>query len=207
MTEVLKTRKVIKILAIGASASGGREANDNSYYGMIEAVLEKTIPGLDVKIVNKGISGELASDAAERLRTQVALVKPDLVLWQLGTHDALRQVPVDEFSATVTETLTWLKQHNVDVVLVGLHYLRRLATDPHYQAIRGALSRIADEHKVLRIGRYEAMQVIEQSRTRNDKSPPNEFSLTEAGYSCLAEYVVRAVTSGVFARNAVKPRK
>ena len=160
-----------------------------------------------MQIINKGISGELASDAAERLRTQVALVKPDLVLWQLGTHDALRQVPVDEFSATVSETLVWLRRHDVDVVLVGLHYLRRLATDPHYQAIRVALNRIAEDQKVLRIGRYEAMQVIEQARAADSKSLPNEFSMTEAGYSCLAEYVVRAVTSGVFARNVVvKPR-
>ena len=205
--QALKTRKIIKILTIGASGSGGREASDNSYTAIIEGILEKTIPGLDVQIVNKGISGELASDAAERLRTQVALVKPDLVLWQLGTHDALRQVPVEEFTTTVSETLSWLQRHNIDVVIVGLHYLRRLANDPHYQAIRAALTRIAEEQKVLRIGRYEAMQVIEQSRNTDGKTPPNEFSLTEAGYSCLAEYVVRAVTSGVFARNVtVKPR-
>ena len=205
----LKDRKVIRILAIGASASGGREAGDNSYYGIIEGALEKTIPGVDVKIINKGISGELASDAAERMRTLVALVKPDLVLWQLGTHDALRQVRVDEFKTVVSDTLAWLRRHNVDVVIVGLHYLRRLADDPHYQAIRAALSQIGEEQKVLRIGRYEAMQVIEQTRASRNGPPPNEFSLTEDGYSCLAEYVARAVASGVFARkdpSTLKPR-
>ena len=204
----LKERKVLKILAIGASTKGGGDASDNGYYSIIEHVLEKTIPGLDVQVIDRGISGELARDAAERLTTQVALVQPDLVLWQLGTHDAMRQVPVEEFKTSVEEALVWLRRHNVDVVMVGMHYLRRMVNDQHYQAIRATLSRIADEQKVLRIGRYEAMQVIEQARTSVKKTPPNEFALTEAGYTCLAEYVVRAVTSGVFARDkAMSPPK
>lgn len=197
----MRERKVLKILAIGASSKGGGDAADHGYYSMIESVLEKTVPGLDVKIIDRGISGELARDAAERLTTQVALLNPDLVLWQLGTHDALRQVPVEEFKASVVETLVWLRKHDVDVVLVGMHYVRRLVSDPHYQAIRAELNRIAEEQKVLRISRYEAMQVIEQARTFSKSAPPNEFALTEAGYSCLAEYVVRAVTSGVFVRD------
>lgn len=202
VTKAIRERKVIKILAIGASAKGGRGSNDNGYYGIIEAVLEKAIPGLDVQMIDRGVSGELARDAAERLRTEVALVNPNLVLWQLGTHDAMMQVPVDEFKATVMETLDWLRERQVDVVIVGLHYLRKLATDPHYQAIRIALNRIADEKKVLRIGRYEAMQVIEQARQAGSPHAqyPNEFATTEAGYACLSEYVARALTSGVFAR-------
>ena len=202
VTRAIRERKVIKILAIGASAKGGRGLNENGYYGIIEAVLEKTIPGLDVQMIDRGVSGELARDAAERIRTEVALVNPDLVLWQLGTHDAMMQVPVEDFKVTVGESLDWLRQRGVDVVIVGLHYLRKLATDPHYQAIRIALNRLADEKKVLRIGRYEAMQVIEQARQAGSPGTkhPNEFAATEAGYSCLSEYVARALTSGVFAR-------
>jgi hypothetical protein len=137
----------------------------------------------------------------------VALVKPDLVLWQLGTHDALMHVPVEDFRATVREALIWLKEHDTDVVVVGLHYLRNLVKDPHYQSIRSALSAIGDELKVLRIGRYEAMQVIDQAR-RSGKGPlPNEFTMTDAGYACLAEYVVRAVTSQAFSRPPRLQRK
>lgn len=197
----MRERKVLKILAIGASSKGGGDLTDHGYFSLIESVLEKTVPGIDVKIIDRGISGELARDVAERLTTQVALIKPDLVLWQLGTHDALRQVPVDEFRSSVVDTLVWLRSHNVDVVLVGMHFVRRLVNDPHYQAIRAELSRIAEEQKVLRIGRYEAMQVIEQARSFSQSTQPNEFALTEAGYGCLAEYVVRAVTSGVFVRD------
>ena len=200
VTNALRLRKSIRILAIGASSKGGKAGADNGYQGVIEEVLEKTIPGTDVQIIDRGVSGELARDASERIKNEVALTRPDLVLWQLGTHDALMHVRVDEFTATVRDTLEWLKAHDVDVVIVGLHYLRNLVRDGHYQAIRQALSAAADEFKVLRIGRYEAMQVIEQARQVGKGPSPNAFTLTEAGYACLSEYVVRAVTSRAFAR-------
>lgn len=207
VTNAMRLRREIRILAIGGSSKGGKATTDSAYQELIEGVLEKTVPGLDVKIIDRGVSGELARDAAERIKTEVALVKPDLVLWQLGTHDALMHVPVEDFRATVREALIWLKEHDTDVVVVGLHYLRNLVKDPHYQSIRSALSAIGDELKVLRIGRYEAMQVIDQAR-RSGKGPlPNEFTMTDAGYACLAEYVVRAVTSQAFSRPPRLQRK
>jgi acyl-CoA thioesterase-1 len=204
INQALRLRKFIKIMAIGASSKGGR--GDAGYQAIIESVLEKTIPGIDVKMIDRGVSGELARQAADRLRNEVALAQPDLVLWQLGTHDALMHVPVDEFKATVAGTLDWLKLHDVDVVLVGLHYLRRLVPDQHYQEIRSALRSIAEEKKVLWIGRYEAMQVIEQGRRTGSGPSPNAFTMTDSGYTCLSEYVVRALTSGAFARPPRTPR-
>jgi acyl-CoA thioesterase-1 len=204
----LKDRKVIKILTIGASSSGGTNDARGPYFGIIEAVLEKTIPGVDVQIIDRGISGELARDASERLMNEVALNRPDAVLWQLGTNDALARIPAEEFVSTVTERVRWLKEHNVDVALVGMPYARSIQHDPHYQMIRGAVRRIAEEQIVLHIGRYDAMQLIEQARSAPGGALPNEFALTDEGYSCLAEYVVRAVTSGIFAKSIeMKPRR
>lgn len=198
-------RKVIKILTIGASSSPLQSRTADDHHFIIEELLEKTIKGVDVQIVDRGVSGELARDTSERLKSEVALNEPDLVLWQLGASDALAQIPPAEFEETVDQTLTWLKDHNVDVVLVGLQYLRLMRKDTQYQAIREAIQRVADRHKVLRVGRYEAMQVLEQMRGGAGRPSPNDFSMTEAGYSCLSEYVVRALTSGIFLR-APSPR-
>lgn len=200
----LKKNKVISILTIGASSRAGRDVGAGGYYSVIERMLEKSVKGLDVRIHDRGVSGELAADAARRLMTEVALTNPDLVLWQLGTHDALQQVPVDEFKATVGGTIDWLKEHKVDVVLVGMHYIKGLAKDPQYQAIRRALDEIVAAKHVMRIGRYEAMRVIERANQAG-VGEADEFTLTEEGYSCLAEYVARALTSGLFARNKRPP--
>jgi hypothetical protein len=79
-----------------------------------------------------------------------------------------------------------------------MHYVRNLRNDPHYQTIRAVLTQIAESEKLLRISRYEAMEVMEQMRERASQAPLNAFALTEEDYSCVAEYVVRAITSAIF---------
>ena len=196
----LRDRKVIRILTIGGSSATLLAQSRDEHRYIIEDMLEKTIQGVDVQIIDRGISGELARDAAQRIRTEVALAEPDLILWQLGASDAFAHVPIDEFEASVGSTLDWLKEHNVDVVLVGLQYLRLLRKDVQYQAMREAINRIATQHGVLRVSRYEAMQILEQARGSVGKPTPNEFAATEAGYACLSEYVVKALISGIFVR-------
>jgi lysophospholipase L1-like esterase len=201
----LKKRKTLKILAIGASGSGGTDEPEAGYHDVIEVALEKKLTGIDVQIIERGVSGELTRDAALRLQNEVALNDPDLVLWQTGTSDAFARIPVDEFTVSLTKAIRWLKTHSVDVVLVGQHYVYTLRKDRHYQAIRGALRRVSKTEKVLRIGRYEAMRTIVKSQRAHGQL--NEFALTEEGYSCLAEYVVRAITSSVLTKRVSRKQR
>jgi lysophospholipase L1-like esterase len=200
----LKSHKTIKILTIGASGSGGTNETESSYHDVIEVALEKELTDIDVEIVERGVSGELTRDAALRLQNEVALNDPDLVLWQTGTNDALARIPVDEFTETLTGGIRWLKSHHVDVVLVGQHYAYVLRKDKHYQAVRIALRRVAKAEKVLYIGRYEAMRMIE--KLQRAQGQPNQFALTEEGYSCLAEYIARAITSSVLRKRAANQK-
>ena len=95
----LQKRKKIKILAIGASSAAVLGVARDGNPPLLEQILERTIKGLDVEIINRGFSGELAEAAGERLKIEVALNHPDIVLWQVGTNDAFAQVPVDELRA------------------------------------------------------------------------------------------------------------
>jgi lysophospholipase L1-like esterase len=199
----LQERKKIRILAIGSSSVAVLGPGYGGSPPLLERILERTIKGLDVEIVNRGFSGELAEAAGERLKIEVALNHPDIVLWQVGTNDAFAQVPVEEFQLSVGNAVRWLKSHNIDVILVGLHYMRQLAKDQHYQAIRASLRQIASTEKVLRIGRYEAMEVLERAMRATGQLDPEEFGLNEVGYNCMAQYIARTITVGLFA----KPRR
>jgi lysophospholipase L1-like esterase len=194
----LEKRKAIRILALGASA--GRRRARGSYTDQIERLLEQAIKGIDVVMINRGVSGELAADAAARIRNEVALEEPDLVLWQVGTNDALAYVPLPELKDTVTDTIRWLKEHKVDVVLAGLQYINRMAQDSHYAAVRELMRRIAAQENVIIVRRYEAHRLIEQAGKPGGDFVPDEFERTEAGYSCLAQYFARAITLGVFGK-------
>ena len=196
----LQQRRKIKILAIGASSAALLGTGRSGSRPLLERILERTIKGLDIEVINRGFSGELAQAAGERMKVEVALNHPDLVLWQVGTNDALAQVPVEEFQRSVVDTLRWLKAHNVDVILVGLHYMKQLAKDPYYQAIRDSLRQVANAEHVLRIGRYEAMEVLARTLEGQGQVEQQDFGPTEENYNCMAQYLARTIAVGMFAK-------
>jgi lysophospholipase L1-like esterase len=200
LAKALKERRPVRVLSIGASAHAGRDPARGGYHRIIEALLEKTFRGLDVEIIDRGVSGELAQAVAERLKVEVALTHPDLVLWQTGTNDAMARVPVEDFKETVTEMVRWLKAHDIDVVLIGLQYARSVVSDAHYQALRSAVRQVSTSEKVLRIGRYEAMEIFDRALAAKGQPIPDDIAIAETGYACMAEFVARAISVAAFAK-------
>jgi acyl-CoA thioesterase-1 len=194
----LRSRKQVKILAIGASALVGRRSGSGGHTEQIEKILEQAIKGLDVVMINRGVSGELAAQAAARIKNLVALDEPDLVVWQVGTNDALAYVPLDELERTIVDTIDWLKAHKIDVVLAGLQYVNRMAQDEHYRAVRELLRTVAAKENVMIVRRYEAQRLLAQAEGSGGGLVPDEFQRSEAGYTCLAQYMARAITLGIF---------
>ncbi len=198
----LQQRKVVRILAIGSSSTSGVGASSDSksYPSQLETILEGALKNVDIIIANRGVSGEVAEITAERIKSEVALEKPDLVLWQLGTNDALARIAPADFEATVRSTIRWLKDNKIDIVLVGLQYSSRFARDTNYFAIRDSLQRIAAEENILYVRRYDAMRFIAQTRANAQLMARDNFHLNDLGYQCMAEHVAHAVIVSLFAK-------
>ena len=169
-----------------------------SHPSQLELILEHALKGVDVVILNRGVSGEMAEDTAERIRSEVALRNPDLVLWQLGTNDALARIPPRDFEDTVRSTIRWLKENRIDVVLVGVQYTTRLARDENYVAIRDSLQKIAAEENILYVRRYDAMRFIAQTRANLQLMAGDNFHLNDLGYRCMAEHIAHAMIVSLF---------
>jgi acyl-CoA thioesterase I len=197
---LLQKSRTIHILAIGSSSTRGIGASSRvkSYPAQFGAILEKALKDVDVEIVNRGVPGEVAAMTADRIHSEVALSKPDLVLWQLGTNDALSRVSPEEFEQTVRDTVEWLKGDGIDVVLVGLQYSSRVAKDSNYFAIREILHKIAADENILYVRRYDAMQYIAMTRANLQLLSSDNFHLNDLGYQCMAEHVARAIIANLF---------
>ncbi len=202
----LQKRETVNILAIGSSSTAGTGSSDStkSYPSQLESILEHALKGVDVVMVNRGLPGEVAESTAERIRNEVALKRPDLVLWQLGTNDALARVSVRDFEETVEPVIQWLKDNQIDVVLVGPQYTPRLVRDQNYAAIRAALQAIAAKENVVYFSRYDAMRFIAQTRANLQLMSRDNFHLNDLGYQCMAEHVAHALIVSLF-KKKVRP--
>lgn len=189
----LKEKRPVRVLAIGASTMGlGASA---TYPVKLETALERSLPDVDVVVESRGLQGEIASGAGERLRSMVAELEPDLVIWQVGSHDALARVDLEAFSSALDDTVQWIKSHEIDVVLVSPVYTASLAQDGYYLSLVSKVQQVALREGVPLVQRYEAMRYLAH---RNDKGEGHllgtQFRLNDLGLRCMAEHVTRAIT-------------
>jgi len=201
----LEERHILRILAVGGSSAPGASA---SYPVKLEAALEQAMPHVDVIIDHRGLPGEIASGAAERLRSLVADVEPDLVVWQVGTHDAIARVDPTAFAEALDESVAWLKSHGIDVVLVDPLYTASVATDADYNRIVDGVRDVATREGVPLVRRFEALRYL---AGRNEKGEVHilgrQFRLNDLGLRCMAEHVALTISASLARTPAPEPAK
>jgi acyl-CoA thioesterase I len=188
-----------RVLAIGSSSTVGIGASraTNTYVAKLEDDLDKAFKGVDFDVFGSGIGGEMAEGQSARMKQTVEETKPDLVLWQVGTNDALRHVDLGAFKACLRRTLTWLADNKFDVMLVDPQYSDHLTKDAYYEQVVAAIAEIAAEQKVLLVDRFEAMRQLSRERGDAFYLASDQLHLNDAGHRCMAEQLARAIVAGV----------
>lgn len=195
---ILQNRPV-RVVAIGSSSTVGVGASSPraTYPIRLENDLEGVIEGLKVEMHARGQSGEVAEDAAERIKAEVAEIKPDLVVWQVGTNDAVARIDAKSFGDLLRDTLSWLALHKIDVVLIDPQYVERLSNDARYTSIVNEIATVASEKRVLLVNRYDAMADLARQHPGSSYLANDRFHLNDLGYRCMAEYATKAIVAGL----------
>jgi lysophospholipase L1-like esterase len=195
----LRATHTAKVLAIGSSSTAGVGASSPSrtYTARLEVDLETALTGTDFDVVGHGLSGEVAQGAADRMKREVEEVKPDLVIWQVGTNDALRHVAMDGFKNCLKKTLAWLKQQQIDVILVNPQYGDVLVKDTYYGEVVAAIAEVAQEAQVLLVDRFEAMRKLQHERGDRFYMSTDNLHMNDEGYRCLAEQLAGTIISAL----------
>ncbi|MGZ5933180.1 MAG: arylesterase [Rhizomicrobium sp.] len=120
----------IKILALGTSLTQGLGVPPGlDLTAVLEARLKAS--GLDVKIINAGVSGDTSAGGLARLDWSLA-DRPQAAIIELGSNDALRGQSPAETEKNLSMILTRLKAEHVAVLLTGMKAPRNLG--PEYAA-------------------------------------------------------------------------
>lgn len=207
VTKAMKERRAVRVVAIGSSSTVGLGASSPiaTYPTRLEKDLEGSVSGMQIEMYVRGINGEIAEDAADRLKMAVADIKPDLVIWQVGTNDALARVEEDDFADQLRSTLQWLASHQIDVILIDPQYVERLSKDGYYRGIVDTISEVAQERHVMLVNRYDAMADLARQHPGLTYLAGDKFHLNDLGYKCMAEYAARAIVAGITQASADRP--
>jgi lysophospholipase L1-like esterase len=191
----LRTTHAARILAIGSSSTAGVGASSPSktYVARLETDLETALTGTKFEVISHGLSGEVAQGAADRMKREVDYATPDLVIWQVGTNDALRHVAIDGFKNCLKKTLAWLKEQNVDVILINPQYSDTLVQDLFYKDVVAAIDAVAREQQVIVVDRFEAMHSLQRQHGAHFDLSSDDLHMNDEGYRHLTEHVVATI--------------
>src|SRR5262245_24682060 len=195
----LRETGTANVLAIGSSSTAGVGASSPSrtYTARLEADLETALTGTDFDVIGHGLSGEVAQGAADRMKREVEDVKPDLVIWQVGTNDALRHVAIEGFRNCLKKTLAWLKEQQVDVVLVNPQYGDQLTKDSFYEQVVNAVGEVAREGDVLLVDRFQFMRKLQRERGDRFYLSTDNLHMNDEGYGALAEQLATTIITAL----------
>lgn len=192
--------KSITVVAIGSSSTAGAGATDpaRSYPGVLETTLGVRLRGMQVRVINKGLNGDIDRSMVARFETDVFVHKPHLVIWQVGANAVLRENGVAGYEPVIRDGVRRLKARGADVVLMDLQYAPRMLREPDYPDMEDMLARIASDERVGLFHRFRIMRSwIESGRMTNDEMlSPDGLHLNDLSYGCIGRLIAQSIVDG-----------
>jgi lysophospholipase L1-like esterase len=115
----------IAVVGTGSSALAGPDGRRSAFPARLEASLNHRLAEGGVKVVALVRSRLTAEDLAQGMEKVLIDEKPDLVIWQTGTIDAMRRVDPDGFKTALEDGVDRLHKGGADVILMNMQYSPR----------------------------------------------------------------------------------
>jgi lysophospholipase L1-like esterase len=193
----LITGEPITIVAMGSSSTWGAGASSPAanYPNQLATDLKARFPKQSFNVINAGVGGEEIPDMLKRFDTAVIAVKPDLVLWQLGTNSIMRDTNSSEQDSLIRDGLRRIRSVHADIVLVDPQYVPKVIAKPEAGRMIDLLAETAKKQDVDLFPRFEAMKrwsVVEKLPFEQFVSPDG-FHMNDWGYACMAKGIGMAI--------------
>lgn len=192
--------KRLDILVVGAGSSSlpGPNGPKNAYPARLEHILSERLPGVAVKLTTDVGAKRSAAEMAATLRPAVAAAKPDLVVWQTGTVDAMQAVDLDQFAAALDQGINIAHSAGADMVLVNAQYSPRTESMIALGTYAENMRWVAVQQEIPLFDRFNIMKTWADSGTFDLYSATKKLDIAERVHDCigrlLADLVIESAT-------------
>lgn len=199
--EVLARQHKLTIVAMGSSSTTGVGASgpDRTYPARLQAALQARFPDAQITVHNRGGNGEDAAENLWRFDRDIRALKPDLVLWQVGTNYVLRNIGVGRFSEPLRRGIELIRSYGADVALIDPQYSVWVNLDSDTPAMLETIAKVGREQNVSVFPRYKVMKRwVEQ-----DKVPLSSvlildgLHLSDWSYDCFSRLLADSLVAGL----------
>jgi lysophospholipase L1-like esterase len=188
----LASGEPVVIVAFGSSSTSGygTTSPEFTYPNRLAAQLHRQYPTADITVINRGQGGEDAPEMMKRLQVAVLDMKPDLVIWQVGTNAVLRDLDPGETARLVEDGVAKIQAAGADLVLVDPQYSPKV-----YERAESASKIVSLLGKVAalrHVGFFPRFQVMREWHEKQ-ALPIDSFVIADGlhmndwGYACFAQ--------------------
>jgi acyl-CoA thioesterase I len=202
MADHIARGEPVRVLAIGSSSTEGIGATSpaGSYPRRLESLLQGVFADASITVQNAGIGGETAEATVARLEAVLREpAKPDLVIWQVGTNDAVKGGSEESFRALLERGVAAAQHAEVDLILLDQQFYSGIPDVSRYERFVQAVKTVAEKAKVGLFSRYQLMKdwFAADPRRLTMMLSDDRFHMSDRGYQCLASNLGHEIASSI----------
>ncbi len=161
--------------------------SDAAFPMQMAKALQAAVPNLTVNVTVKGGRGMLATEMLDIIRAELAAHPYQLVIWQTGTVEAVRNIPSGTFYETLADGSAAITQAGADLILVDPQFSRFLHANTDLDPYTQSMQEIAAQPDTILFHRFELMRYwVGEGQIDLERTPKEQrVSTVEALHACL----------------------
>jgi hypothetical protein len=185
VAKAVRARKELKILVVGTGSSALAGGGVKAYPSRLEEALKRRFPNITVNVLTEAKTRQKASEMAKNLEKMLLDHKPDLVVWQTGTVDAIRGVDPDEFRHTLDEGIDAIREAGSDVVLMNMQYSPRTESMIPVASFADSMRVVARDREVPLFDRLEIMRYWNDNGNFDLNTGTKDSAMAQKVHDCI----------------------
>ena len=193
----LAGHRPLTIVALGSNSTLGTAAggSDHAYPRDLERLLRARRPAQAITVYNSASHRMSAQEMLLRLEQAILPGRPTLVIWEVGTYEAVHELDPDNFEETLQSGLDSLRAKGVDVILMDMQYSGVTSAIIDFTPYLETLHHVASYNDIPLLPRYDMMRYwSDQGGFDFDAAPAGTRKAMAAEiYRCLARRLAEMI--------------
>ena len=195
MTSRLSAGGPLTIVALGSSSTAGAGASkpEAAYPARLQEHLASRLR-TTVRVVNRGRNGDRIGDMLSRLPTDVIPLRPDLVVWQIGTNALLTDLEPKTIGTLFVRGVGEISATRADLIVMDPQYAPKVLLHRQAEEVVRLIGALAHQTGAALFRRFELMRFWHERHLGYEQFlDPDQLHMNDWSYGCLANALATAM--------------
>jgi hypothetical protein len=175
----------ISVVGSGSSVLAGPDGPRFAYPAQLEQALRERLPGSEIKVTPHIQSKQTSAEMVTALPKILAEDQPVLVIWQVGTVDAMRGVETEDFRGSLDQGIDAIAAANANVILMNMQYSPRTESMLNVSAYADVMRWVAEQRGIVLFDRLGIMHYWSDAGVFDLYTPTNSYAMARRVHECI----------------------